>query len=256
LSACGTNAEAIDTTNIVDYYAQYHDTQADTTLKNAQDKILSVFVQSLMAKNTQSINELEQQITKLKTGKTKNLATYWHSYLSFYKSIYWLKTKNKDEANKEIEKGIETIKSLKGKNSEDYALLAMLQSFSIQFKSTLQIVSLSPKIKSNAEAAIKIDKQNPRAYFVLASNDFYTPEQYGGGKEAEKLLLKAIELPAQKTNNPYLPSWGKEEAYEMLIKLYMKQEKFDLAKKYFAEGIEAYPESYVINQLAAKLVNK
>ena len=115
---------------------------------------------------------------------------------------------------------------------------------------------ISSSIKKNLKKAIAIDSTNLRAYYVYASNDFHTPEKYGGGKEAEKYLLKAISLPSQKIKNDYLPSWGKEESYEMLIKLYIKKEKWDLAKKYFQEGIAAYPESYTINQLASKLVDK
>jgi uncharacterized protein HemY len=95
-----------------------------------------------------------------------------------------------------------------------------------------------------------------RAYYVYANNDFRTPEKYGGGKEAETYLLKAVSLPAQMMRNEYLPSWGKEESYEVLIKLYIRQEKWDLAKKYFQEGIKEFPDSYTINQLASKLVGK
>jgi len=98
-----------------------------------------------------------------------------------------------------------------------------------------------------------LDSTNVRAYFVYGSNDFYTPEQYGGGKEAEKYLLKAISMPTQKEKNNILPSWGKEEAYEILIRLYIKKENWDLAEKYFHEGIEEFPDSYSINQLKPKL---
>lgn len=104
--------------------------------------------------------------------------------------------------------------------------------------------------------AVELDPENIRANFVYASNDFYTPEMYGGGKEAESYLLKALELPSQKVENTYLPSWGREEAYEMLIKVYIKAEKWNEAKEHYAAGIEEFPRSYVINQLAAKLINK
>jgi uncharacterized protein HemY len=40
----------------------------------------------------------------------------------------------------------------------------------------------------------------------------------------------------------------------MIIKLYIREEKWDLAKKYYQEAIAEFPESYTINQLAAKLV--
>ena len=144
---------------------------------------------------------------------------------------------------------------MKNKNSEDYALLAMLQGFSIQFKG-MKAMFISRDIKKNLKKAIAIDSTNLRAYYVFASNDYHTPEKYGGGKKAEEYLLKAISLPAQKIKNDYLPSWGKEEAYEMLIKLYIKKEKWELAKKYYKEGIKKFPESYTISQLATQLIGK
>ena len=113
---------------------------------------------------------------------------------------------------------------------------------------------LGPEAQKYATQAISLDSANLRAYYVYASNDFYTPEAFGGGQEAEKYLLKALSLPTQKIANEYLPSWGKEEAYELLIKLYIKQEKWGLAKKFFHQGLAEFPESYPINQLAPKLI--
>jgi len=42
----------------------------------------------------------------------------------------------------------------------------------------------------------------------------------------------------------------------MLIKFYIKNEKWDFAKKYYKEGIKEFPGSYTISQLATKLVGK
>ena len=112
------------------------------------------------------------------------------------------------------------------------------------------------KIKKNVKKATQLDPDNLRAYYVHASNDYYTPEQYGGGKEAESLLKKAIALPEQKVKNNYLPSWGKEDAYILLTELYIKREKWTEAKTVYAEGIALYPESYMLNRLASKLIGK
>lgn len=87
----------------------------------------------------------------------------------------------------------------------------------------------------------------------MGSHDFYTPEMYGGGKEAEKMLLKAISLCSQKINNPYLPSWGKQNAYELLVRWYIRKEEWTLAQKYYEEGILQFPESYLIKSLKGKL---
>jgi tetratricopeptide (TPR) repeat protein len=243
------NAEAIS------YQVQVKQVQSDSLLVGIQGKIYNAFVQSLMSKDNNSLSKLSAKLEELNKTKKQNLILYWRSYLQFYSSIYYLKKGDNETAEKEIGKGIDWLKEMKKKNSEDYALLAMLQGFDIQFKG-MKAMFISSDIKKNAKQAIAIDSTNLRAYYVYASNDFHTPEKYGGGKEAEEYLLKAVSLPSQKTKNEYLPSWGKEESYEMLIKLYIKREKWDLAKKYFQEGIKEFPESYTINQLASKLVGK
>jgi pentatricopeptide repeat protein len=130
-----------------------------------------------------------------------------------------------------------------------------MESFSIQYASGMEVPIISKRVKQNAEKALQLDSLNLRAYYVLGSNDFYTPEQYGGGKKAEKYLLKAIKLNDQSLSNPYLPSWGKNSAYEILIRLYINHKQFAEAKKYFQEALTLFPDDYMINKLANELIN-
>jgi hypothetical protein len=229
--------------------------QSDSLLVDIQSKIYNAFVKDRISQKNDVLNELSIQLENLYRTKNQNLILYWRSYLQFYSSINYLSKGDTRSAENEINKGIEFMKSIEKKNSEDYVLLAMLQSFSIQFD-TSNAMYISEDINKSVNSAISLDSTNLRAWYVSASNDFYTPEQYGGRKKAEKYLLKAISLPAQIINNAYLPSWGKEESYEMLIKLYIQNEKWEMAKKYFQEGIAAFPKSYQINQLASKLAGK
>lgn len=254
ISCNGNTTQPVSATP-VSYQEQLVQVKSDTLLVEIQSKIYNAFVQSLMSKDNQSLTKLSSELEQLNKEKRQNLILYWRSYLQFYSSIYYLKKSDNETAEKEVDKGIDWLKEMKSKNSEDYALLARLQGFGIQFKG-MKAMFISGDIKKNAKQAIAIDSTNLRAYYVYASNDFHTPEIFGGGKEVEKYLLKAISLPVQKIKNEYLPSWGKEESYEMLIKLYIKREKWELAKKYFQEGIKEYPESYTINQLASELVGK
>ena len=255
LVSCRGNPMQNAISQAVSYQEQNQQESPDTLLAGIQNKISYAFIQSIMAKNKSPLQKIGNELELLSKENKQNLITYWRAYLQFYTSIFYFKNGNKKVAEKEIDKGIDWLKKMKHKNSEDYALLALLQGFGIQFKG-IKAIFIAGDIKENAKTAIALDSTNLRAYYVYASNDFYTPEKYGGGKEAEKYLLKAISLPVQKIKNEYLPSWGKEESYEMLIKLYIKREKWDLAKRYFQEGIKEYPESYIINQLAAKLVGK
>jgi len=253
--SCKGNATKIVKKEAISYQIQVAELQSDSLLIGIQSEIYNAFVQSLMSKENKTLANLDMKLENLNKKRKQNIILYWRSYLQFYSSIYYLKKGDKEVAEKEIDKGIDWLDEMKNKNSEDYALLAMLQGFGIQFKG-MKAMFISGSIKENAKQAIAKDSTNLRAYYVYASNDFHTPEKYGGGKEAEKYLLKAISLPTQKIKNEYLPSWGKEESFEMLTKLYIKEEKWNLAKKYFQEGIKEFPESYSINQLASKLVGK
>ncbi len=253
--SCNGNTNKIANAKALSYQTQVKQMQSDSLLWGIQAKIYHAFVQALITKDNKSLSALSLELDELNKTKKQNLLLYWRSYLQFYSSLYCLKTGDKKNAEKEIDKGVDWLEEMNNKNSEDYALLAMLQGFAIQFKG-MKAMFIASDIKKSAKQAIAMDSTNLRAYYVYASNDFHTPEKYGGGKEAEKYLLKALSLPAQQIQNEYLPSWGKEEAYEMLIKLYIKKEKWELAKKYFKQGNKEYPQSYTINQLASKLVEK
>lgn len=250
-----SNISPVNKTEIPNYLTQSENVQSDSLLVDIQGKIYNAFVKDRISQKNDALNELSIQLENLYKTKNQNLILYWRSYLQFYSSINYLSKGDTKSAENEINKGIELMQSIEKKNSEDYVLLAMLQSFSIQFD-TSNAMYISEDINKNINSAISLDSTNLRAWYVSASNDFYTPEQYGGGKKTEKYLLKAISLPAQKIVNGYLPSWGKEESYQMLVNLYIQNEKWALAKKYFQEGITAFPKSYLINQLASKLAGK
>jgi hypothetical protein len=242
-------------TEIISCMTQSENVQSDSLLVDIQSKIYNAFVKDRISQTNDALNELSIQLENLYKAKNQNLILYWRSYLKFYSSINYLAKGDNKSAENEINKGIKLIESIEKKYSEDYTLLAMLQSFSIQFN-TSNAMYISEDVNKNVNSAVSLDSTNLRAWYVSASNDFYTPEQYGGGKKAEKYLLKAISLPAQKIKNGYLPSWGKEESYVMLITLYVQNEKWDLAKKYYQEGIAAFPKSYQFNQLASKFAGK
>ncbi len=228
----------------------------DLQLENIQNKIYSAFVQSQISKGAEGLLGLKDDLAKLAAQHANPLIRYWQGYLHYYLAVFYLTINDNAAAESAVGQGMDILESIERKNSEDYALLALLQSFSMQFKTGMAAGALSGKVKSNVGKAMKLDDQNLRAYYVAASNDYYTPEKYGGGKNVETYLKKAIELPDQKISNNTLPSWGKEEAYEMLIKFYIKNEDWVNAKKYFQEAAAKYPQSYAVGKLATQLVGR
>lgn len=229
--------------------------QNDTLLNNIQQKVMDAFVQAKISQSDKSLVSLEQALLKQNFNNKNSIIIYWYSYTCYYHSILLMIEKDNKNSEKILDEGIEQLNNITHKNSEHLALLALMESFSIQYASGIEVPFISKRVKQNAEKALQLDSLNLRAYFVLGSNDFYTPEQYGGGKKAERYLVKAIKLNDQTILNPYLPSWGKNSAYEMLIKLYIKQKLFSEAKKYYQEAIALFPDDYMINKLATELIN-
>ena len=160
-----------------------------------------------------------------------------------------------DLAASAVQEGIDLLEEVDEKSSEHYALLAYMQSLSMAFVSSFRAAGLSSKVKKNGQRALDLDEENLRAHLVLGSNDYYTPKKYGGGKKVEKYLLRAIELPDQKITNPYLPSWGRNTAYEILIRFYLREGRKADAKSMYKAAVDACPNDYMINQLAQELVD-
>ncbi len=216
---------------------------------NIQSKIENAFVQSQNSKSVKPLQQINQKLDKIYTQQPNRTVLYWQAYASYYTAIYYYLNKNNTLAEKTIDKAIARLERLNNKNSEEYAILSLLQGFSIQFKSIFKKMSLGRTVLKNGRLAIKKDKNNLRAYYVLGKNDFYRPERFGGGKVVEKYLKKAISLPTQQTKNKITLSWGKAEAYELLIKWYIKKNKTELAKKYWKKAKKIYPKNQQIKQL-------
>ncbi|HNS29522.1 MAG TPA: hypothetical protein PKL52_03220 [Tenuifilaceae bacterium] len=253
LIACKCNTTQIMDSTVNNPSIQQSHSLPDSMLYGIQSKIYNAFVQCMISGNNQSLSDMASELENLSEDHHQNLTIYWQSYLQFYSSIFYLKRGDTKTAEREVDKGIDWLKEMKNKNSEDYALLAHLQGFSMQFKG-MNAKAISDSMKMNIKEAIALDSTNLRAYYVYANNDFYTPKMYGGGQKTEEYLLKTTGLPAQQMPHACLPSWGKEESYELLIKLYIREEKWNKAKQYYEQGLNEFPDSYIIKQLASGLV--
>jgi tetratricopeptide (TPR) repeat protein len=230
--------------------------QNDTLLINFQEKVVNAFVNAKISKSDKGLVDLEQALMQRNKDNNNGIIIYWYSYTCYYHSILLMTDKDKKGPEKILDKGISQLKNVSNPNSEHLALLALMESLSIQYASGIETPFISKRVKQNAEKALELDSLNLRAYYVLGSNDFYTPEQYGGGKKAAGYLTKAIRLNDQSIANPYLPNWGKNSAYELLIRLYIKQKQYSEAKKYYQEAISLFPDDYMINKLSKELINQ
>ncbi|WP_426471885.1 hypothetical protein, partial [Salmonella enterica] len=73
------------------------------------------------------LDSISQKLNKLKSQN--NIVLYWKSYVNYYKSVFYAKLGDKDKSKKAIKEAYITLEKMNNKNSEDYALLALTQSF-------------------------------------------------------------------------------------------------------------------------------
>lgn len=193
---------------------------------------------------------LEQLTTQFK-NKTSSDATdiYWEAYANYRLAIYYAGQGKKDEAEELTDYAIELLDDLKKKDSEAYALLSCITGFSIQF-SPMSAAFLGPKSGKYAKKSVSLNQNNKRGHFAIANNDFYTPAMFGGGELVEKHLKTALSL-APTTGDS--PSWSTDEAYELLIRFYIKEERTDDAKFYCKQALAKYPNDMRLKAHAKSL---
>ena len=149
------------------------------------------------------------------------------------------------------EKAIEILESIKGKTTEDYALLGMLKNYQINFSGWLATIKLSNQAKSMAQKAIELDGDNLRAYLVLGINNYYTPEFYGGKSKCEEYFKKAISLPDSTSGNEFDPTWGREDAFYFLLAYYKGRKNVgdkELFEKLKLEALDKFPNDKRFNR--------
>ena len=226
----------------------------EQNLQNIQQSIRFAFLDCYQELNQNSLDSLSSSLESNLNKNNLKIINYWRAYAKYYAAVCYGNS-DRELSQKYIEEAIEILDDTPDKTSELYALYSYITPFYFQFANYSEIPIISGKLNRYALKAIELDEKNLRAWFVAANMDFYTPEEYGGGKKAKEYVLKAIELDEQEIENPYLPSWGKDEAYALLINLYLKNNELEKAANYFEIASQKYPESYTINLLASNFKN-
>lgn len=222
-------------------------------LDGIENRIQNAMNQSFMQ---QDAEPLEGIVKELEGMERNAWVDYWHAFALFRKAIFEVYGTNDNSSETTLEKALAILNDSNEMTSEHYALRGMIRSFSVQFASGMKAGILSQKVSSDFKKALKLDDKNLRAYYGKGAQDYYTPEEYGGGKKVEEYLTQAIALENQYHDYAVLPTWGKDEAYEVLLRYYIKNEKYEKAKTLFQEAIKAYPKHYQLAQIGAQLVGK
>lgn len=225
------------------------------TLNGIQDSILHAFYTDMGTRRDVALPMLRDALTSaLKTSSIsqEQLLTYWLSYAQYYSAIYYMQTQQPAKASAAIDDGIARLEGCVQKGSEEYALLARLQGIGMAYAGP-KAPTMSRQMVENGARAIELDTENVRAYTVAAINDYFTPKAFGGRRKAKAYLEKALTLSTQRVKSDFQPSWGREEAFEYLLRYLLEEEKGTGAAELYDKAIQEFPNSYMIRSLATKI---
>lgn len=143
--------------------------------------------------------------------KTQWLPYYYAAYCKAFQALTEKDNSKKDALADKTTELITKAESILGKeNSETDVIKSMIATAHMTVDPASRYMTYGQDISSNIEKAETLDPTNPRPVLVQAQNTFYTPEQYGGGKDAAKPIFeKAKQLFENfKPETDLSPTWG------------------------------------------------
>jgi hypothetical protein len=144
--------------------------------------------------------------------KTQWLPYYYAAFCDVVSALTEKDNTKKDALADKATELISKAETILGKeNSETDVIKSMIATAHMTVDPQSRYMTYASQIKENIEKAKALDPTNPRPYLLEAQNKFYTPEQFGGGKEVAKASFdKANDLyNSFKPESDLSPTWGK-----------------------------------------------
>jgi len=140
------------------------------------------------------------------------LPYYYVSYSLINYVFAQEKAENIDKVLDKAEAFLDKARELSSDNSEIEVLQGWIYQGRIQVDPMGRGAKYSQKASGSFGKAQNLNPDNPRIYFLTGQNVLYTPEQFGGGKEAAcPYFLKARKkYETFKPESSIAPDWGKE----------------------------------------------
>ncbi len=151
---------------------------------------------------------------------TEWLPLYYQAFCTVMVGMKQSTPAKMDEYYDKAELIINHADSLSPDNSEIVVVQSWINSMKIGIDPMTRGQKLGMRSAMLTEKAIKLNPENPRAYFLKGSGLYYTPANYGGGKDkALPVLEMAMEkFKAEKHENAIVPKWGEKTTADLLEK--------------------------------------
>jgi hypothetical protein len=166
---------------------------------------------SMMAKG--NFLELAQNFERIASvEKTKWLPYYYAAYCTVVNAYREKDNDKKDAIADQATQLLHMADSLLGKEtSETDVIKSMIATSHMMVDPASRYMTYGQDASDYIQKAESLDSTNPRPVLLQAENKFYTPEQFGGGKEpAKEYFDKADSLDKNfKPETDLSPNWGR-----------------------------------------------
>jgi hypothetical protein len=185
---------------------------------NAIKKQISILDTAQKAETLSNLANTFERIAKAE--KKEWTAYYYTAYALIRKSYTSKETKSYDEWADNAEKYVKLADSLSPNNSEISCLKSMVSGMRMMVDPMTRGMQYGMESGQWISKAKEQDPNNPRPYMLSGQAKFFTPAQWGGGKDKAKVELEEAQkrFDSFKPKTEVDPNWGKTYNEQLLKK--------------------------------------
>jgi hypothetical protein len=168
-------------------------------------------IDSMMGKGNST--ELANNFERIADAeKTQWLPYYYAAYCTVVTAYNEKDVSKKDAIADKATQLIDKSEAILGKeNSETDVVKSMIATAHMMVDPQSRYMTYGPQSATLIEKSKSLDSTNPRPVLLQAENTFYTPEAFGGGKDAAKPFFDTAQSLDDnfKPESELSPNWGK-----------------------------------------------
>ncbi len=178
------------------------------------------------AKTVEDFNRVANNFERVGDAEKTQWLPYYYAALSL-STAGWMPDLADKDANAErmigiCEKG-EAVATSDADKSELQTVRYMAATQQMMVDPQTRFMTYGKASGDALESSMKLNANNPRAYYLKGMGLFNTPEQFGGGKDkAKPLFEKALELYKAEKPAKFYPHWGEPQTVDMIAQCQQK----------------------------------
>lgn len=186
------------------------------------DKYAEAMKKNLMlmdsAKTTADFQNVANAFERIGDAEKNQWLPYYYAGLALSRPAWTDQKLDKDTNAEKIKALCDKAESI-DKNAEICTIRNMAATQQMLVDPQTRWQNYGAEATAALQKGMQLDPNNPRLYYLQGMSLFNTPEQFGGGKaKAKPVFEKSVELFKKQVPKPLYPSWGQDQAEQMVAK--------------------------------------